>query len=62
MVTFSEKKVSTIADKPENILDEKKYPDQYILMIEEELIGLKEKMSLMHEQLDASNDNMQSYN
>ncbi|MBC7937874.1 MAG: chemotaxis protein CheR, partial [Rhizobacter sp.] len=42
-------------------LDEKIYLDQYTLMIEEELNDLKDKLHGTYNQLDASNDNMQSY-
>jgi two-component system CheB/CheR fusion protein len=42
-------------------LDEKIYLDQYTLMIEEELNGLKDKLDGTYRQLDDSNDNMQSY-
>ena len=36
--------------------------DQYTLILEEELNGVKEKLRATYDQLDASNDNMQSYN
>jgi len=42
-------------------LDEKIYLDPYTLMIEEELNDVKDKLHATYRQLDASNDNMQSY-
>ena len=61
LVTLSEDKGENVSVQ-QHIYDEKKYHDQYTLMIEEELNDLKDKLSTTYEQLDASNDNMQSFN
>ena len=60
IVTFSEDKID--ASDLSAPFDEKKYHDNYTLLLEEELIDLKDKLHNTYEQLDASNDNMQSYN
>ncbi|MDB5276953.1 MAG: chemotaxis protein CheR [Ferruginibacter sp.] len=62
MVTFSEDKLVKETTDTGIVYDEKKYFDQYTLILEEELNELKEKLNNTYEQLDASNDNMQSYN
>ena len=62
MVTFSEEKLLTYLQQEDLVYDEKIYLDQYTLMMQEELKGLKDKLHSTYEQLDASNDNMQSYN
>lgn len=61
MVTFSEDKPGSATDTG-IAYDEKKYFDQYTLILEDELNELKDKLNNTYEQLDASNDNMQSYN
>ena len=52
--TFSKEEIASFDDLSDQ--------DQYTLILEEELNGLKEKLRATYDQLDASNDNMQSYN
>ena len=39
MVTFSERKTFAVTEQVNSVLDEKKYPEQYTLMMEEEVEG-----------------------
>lgn len=62
LVTFTENKSVSKDKVHENVFDEKKYQNQYILNLEEELKELKEKLHTAYEQLSSSNENVQSFN
>ena len=61
MVVFSEDKAENDG-KQQPAFDEKIYLDQYTLNLEDQVKKLKSKLHVTYEQLDRSNDNMQSFN
>jgi len=61
LVTFSEDRSGRQINS-DAIFDERKYLDQYIVNLEEELKELKHRLHAADEKLDASNENIQSFN
>ncbi len=62
LATIREGGEDITANGGEYVFDEKKYIDQHIINLEEELRETKEKLQAIHEKLDATNENMQSFN
>ncbi|MEP6627887.1 MAG: chemotaxis protein CheB [Ginsengibacter sp.] len=62
MVSIREDKEGGIEMKDAKIFDEKVFLDKYTLDIQNEVKELKAKLHSTYEQLDRSNDNMQSFN
>jgi two-component system CheB/CheR fusion protein len=62
MVSIREDKEAAIEPKDAKIFDEKVFLDKYTLDIQNEVKELKAKLHSTYEQLDRSNDNMQSFN
>ena len=62
MVTFKEDTLPNNAQQEDIVFDEKIYLDKYTRNIEDELNELKDKLQAAYLQLDASNENMQSFN
>ncbi len=62
MVSFSDDKEATTEKKGTIVFDEKVFLDKYTLDIQNEVKELKAKLNSTYEQLELSNDNMQSFN
>ncbi|HUZ59324.1 MAG TPA: chemotaxis protein CheB [Hanamia sp.] len=62
MVSFTEDKEVTTEQKDTVVFDKKVFLDKYTLDIQNEVMELKAKLHSTYEQLDRSNDNMQSFN